>query len=154
MSTNNSCGNLCVGHHFVLCGKLCIICVTTYVYDTLLCLWQLMCYMCGNLCVRHLLFSGNFYITSVATLYKIFFRQLMCMTLFLVFVTTPVHNKVWFHGKFLFFLTTYTKNAIFLLQLLLYKCGKLCVDTLTTYMIAYSNLEWVNNIIKIYASEI
>ena len=35
------------------------------------------------------------------------------MTLFLIFVTTSEHNKVWFHGKFLFFLTTYTKNAIF-----------------------------------------
>ena len=53
-----------------------------------------------------------------------------------------------------FFLTTYTKNAIFLLQLLLYKCGKLCVDTLTTYVIAYNNLAQVKNIIKIYASEI
>ena len=137
---------------FYICGKLCIICVATYVYDTLLCLRQLMCYMCGNLCVRHLLFSGNFYITSVSTSYKIFFRQLMCMTLFLVFVTTPVHNKVWFHGNF--FSWQLTKKYYFLLQLLLYKCGKLCVDILTTYVIAYSNLERVKNIIKIYASGI
>ena len=92
VSTNNSCDNLCVEHPSILCGKLCVICVATYVYDTLLCLWQLMCYMCGNLCVRHLLFSGNFYITSVATSYKFFFgnscawhffwslRQLLCIT--------------------------------------------------------------------------
>ena len=60
VSPNNSCDNLCVEHPSILCGKLCIICVATYVYDTLLCLWQLMCktppifwqllyYKCGNL---------------------------------------------------------------------------------------------------------
>ena len=43
---------------------------------------------------------------------------------------------------------------IFLLQLLLYKYDKLCVDTLTAYVIAYSNLARVKNIIKIYASGI
>ena len=115
----------------------------------------LICYMCGNLYIRHLIFSGNFYITSMATSYKIFFWQLMCMTLFLVFVTTPVHNKLWFHGKFLFFLDSLNKkNVIFLLQLLLYKCGNLCVDTLTIYVIVYNNLARVKNIIKIYASVI
>ena len=138
---------------FYICGKLCIICVTTYVYDTLLCLWQLMCYMCGNLCVRHLLFSGNFYITSVSTSYKIFFRQLMCMTLFLVFVTTPVHNKVWFHGKLIFFLTTYKKMLFFIATLTLQVWQVMCRH-LATYVITYSNLVWVKNIIKIYASGI
>ena len=139
---------------FCICGKLCVICAATYVYDTLLCLWQLICYMCVNLCVKHLLFFGNFYITSVATSYKIFFRQLMCMTLFLVFVTTPVHNKLWFHDKFLFSWQLKQKMLFFLLQLLLYKCGNLCIDTLTTYVITYNNLTRVKNIIKIYTSRV
>ena len=72
----------------------------------------------------------------------------------LVFVTTPVHNKVCFHGNFLFFLTTYIKKCYILWQLLLYKCDNLCVDTLAIYVIAYSNLPRVKNIIKIYTSEI
>ena len=109
VSTNNSCGNLS-RTSFCICGKLCVICAATYIYDTLLCLLQLICYMSGNLYIRHLMFSGNFYITNMATSYKIFFWQLMCLTLFLVFVTTPVHNKLWFHGKFLFFLDSLNKK--------------------------------------------
>ena len=56
--------------------------------------------------------------------------------------------------NFFFFLDNLHKKCYLLLQLLLYKCGKLCVDILTTYVIAYSNLAQVKNIIKIYASVI
>ena len=74
------------------------------------------------------------------------------MTLFLIFVTTPVHNKLWFHDNF--FDNLNKKCYFLLLQLLLYKCDNLCVDTLTIYVIAYNNLARVKNIIKIYASGI
>ena len=53
-----------------------------------------------------------------------------------------------------FFFLDNLQKMLFLLQLLLYKCGKLCVDILTTYVIVYSNLARVKNIIKIYASGI
>ena len=146
--------NLCVEHPYILCGKLCVICVATYVYDTLLYLWQLMCYMCGNLCARHLLFSGNFYITSVATSYKIFFGNSCAWHFFWTLWQLLCITNYDFMVNFFFSWQLEQKNVIFLLQLLLYKCGNLCVDTLTIYVIAYNNLVWGKIIIKLYTSGI
>ena len=103
---------------FCIYGKLYVICAATYVYDTLLCLWQLICYMCGNLCVRHILFSGNFYITSVTTSYKFFFGNSCAWHFFWSLWQLLCITKYDFMVNFFFFLTAWTKKCNFFIATL------------------------------------